>query len=279
MIARACPLCGQSGHRLIFAARDLNSRMSDDEFRVVRCRCGMAYLNPIPADPGRHYPDSYEAHRTLGDGTARRSGSRRFRSLEGLAPGAMLDVGCGSGYDLLALRDRGWSVAGVEMNPRAAENARAQGLDVRTGTLSDARFEADRFDLVTMFHVLEHLPDPVGVASEAARILEPGGRLLAQVPNLHGANAWFFREHWYELDVPRHVNFFTPGTLRTMLGKAGLRVVSIRWIESAADFRRSLSHRTGLRLKARPLRATLRAAFKFLNLFRTGEMLEVVARR
>ena len=276
---RRCPLCGGAGPRRLFSARDLNARLSDESFTVVRCRCSMAFLSPAPVDPSRHYASDYEPHRDLGDGTRRRKGSQRLRRLELLVPGRLLDVGCGSGFDLLAMRDRGWQVAGVEMNAQAAGRARAQGLDVRAGGLDEARFPDGAFEAVTLFHVLEHLLDPVAIAREVARVLRPGGVMLAQVPNFGGMGARLFREYWYELDVPRHVNFFTPSTARRLVSGAGLKLASLRWIESAADFNRSLERWTGYRVRLRPMRTLLRQTIRMLNLFRTGDMLEILARK
>jgi len=278
LVKRRCPLCDGDRHRTVFRARDLNSKTTDHDFDVVRCRCRMTYLNPVPRDLSRHYPTAYDAHRDLGDGTKRRRHSHRFDRVLDLPPGDLLDVGCGSGFDLLAMRDRHWRVAGVEMNPQAVERARAQGLDVRQGTLSEANFPAASFDVVTLFHVLEHVTDVLALVREIRRILRPGGVMLAQVPNFDGANARLFKAAWYELDVPRHVNFFSSATLRDLVGRASLEVASLRWIESAADFRRSFKNRFGHTAGLRAAKPLLKAAFTVLNFWRTGDMLEIVAR-
>jgi 2-polyprenyl-3-methyl-5-hydroxy-6-metoxy-1,4-benzoquinol methylase len=275
---RRCPLCAGERHKTVFTARDVNSNTTDHDFSVVRCPCRMTFLNPVPRDLGRYYPATYDAHRDLGDGKKRRKKSHRFDRILDLTPGDLLDVGCGSGFDLLTMRDRGWRVAGVEMNPQAVERARAQGLDIRQGTLADARFPDGSFDVVTLFHVLEHVPDVLSLVQEIRRILRPGGLMLAQVPNFDGANARLFKAHWYELDVPRHVNFFSSTTLKDLAAKAGLDVVSLRWIESPSDFRRSFKNRFGTSAGLGAAKPLLKAAFTVLNFWRTGDMLEVLAR-
>ena len=279
-VVRDCPLCGGSKQTRLFGARDVNSRVTDEEFTVVRCVCRMVFLNPVPRDLGRYYPAAYDPHRELAGAPKKpRKGSHRFDRIAAMKPGRILDVGCGSGYDLLAMRAKGWEVAGVEMNTQAASHAREQGLDVRQGTLAEAKLASESFDVVTLFHVLEHLPDVRSVVQEVARLLKPGGVMLAQVPNFEGANAKLFRENWYELDVPRHVNFFSPATLKAMVGKAALSVASLRWIDSAADFRRSLKNKYGRTFGAKVARPLLRVTSSVLNLWRTGDMLEVLARR
>jgi 2-polyprenyl-3-methyl-5-hydroxy-6-metoxy-1,4-benzoquinol methylase len=279
LVARDCPLCGGREHKELFRATDVNSRVTDEEFTIVRCACRMVFLNPVPRDLGRYYPAAYDPHRDRGGAPKKlRKGSHRFDRLAGMKPGRLLDVGCGSGYDLAAMREKGWEAAGVEMNAQAAAHARAQGLDVRQGTLLDARLGEGSFDVVTLFHVLEHLVNVREVVSEVARVLKPGGVMLAQVPNVEGANAKLFREHWYELDVPRHVNFFSPATLKALVSKE-LPVASLRWIESSADFRRSLKNKYGRTFGAKVARPLLRVTYTVLNLWRTGDMLEVLARR
>jgi len=275
LISRSCPLCGGAERRTLFDARDLNAGVEARAYPVVRCRCGMAYLASIPARPADAYPESYDAHAEA----LRPAGpSRRFDRVIGRRPGRLVDVGCGSGRDLMALRQAGWSVKGIETSPDAVRRARAAGLDVLEGTIEEARLGPGSADLVTMFHVLEHLPDPVAVAREAGRILAPGGVLLAHVPNFGGLNARLFRGFWYELDAPRHVNFFTIETARRMIAQAGLHLSHIGTRAAPGDFRRSLRLAFG-RNPLRPFDGAIRIASRVINLFRWGDVIELIATR
>jgi hypothetical protein len=157
-------------------------------FSVVRCRgCGLAYLDPRPtvAEIGHYYPDDYHTARGAG-GLAQRLEyawrRRQFGEVEGwladLRPGRgrLLDVGCGSGELLEALRADGWSVSGVEPSARSAEIARAQrGLDVQTATFDDALLPEGSFEAVVFAAALEHLHDPLAALQRARRLLAPDG--------------------------------------------------------------------------------------------------------
>jgi SAM-dependent methyltransferase len=151
----------------------------------------------------------------------------RLRELEGLAPGRLLDVGSGKGAFLAAARDAGWDVLGVESAPDAAEAARANfGVDVIVGDFLAMR-PLGTFDVVTMWHVLEHVTDPMGALERAAVSLKPGGRLVVSVPNSKSLQAHIGGEDWFHLDLPRHLFHFTPRSLTTLVERAGFRVATI----------------------------------------------------
>lgn len=142
--------------------------------------------------------------------------------------GRLLDVGCGSGDVLLALRRWGWSVCGVEPDPAAAAAARAQGLDVRTGFVTDLPADGGPFDAVVLSHVIEHVADPVGTLAACGRVLRPGGRLYVVTPNAGSDGAGLFGPAWRGWEVPRHFQVFTAGGLRDVIAAAGLCPVSVR---------------------------------------------------
>lgn len=141
--------------------------------------------------------------------------------------GRLLEVGCGSGQALRVLRDLGWHAEGVDFDRAAVESARARGLDVRLGSLSEQGYAAESFDAVVMSHLIEHVPDPLGVLEECRRVLKPGGRLVLLTPNARSWGRILFREHWFALDPPRHLILFHPGTLRTLAEAAGLAVLRL----------------------------------------------------
>jgi SAM-dependent methyltransferase len=160
----------------------------------------------------------------------RLSSAIRLRELDGLAPGRLLDVGSGKGAFLAAARDAGWDALGVEYAPEAAEAARATfGVDVIVGDFLEVR-QLGTFDVVTMWHVLEHLTNPMGALAHAAESLKPGGRLLVSVPNLDSLQARLGGDDWFHLDLPRHLFHFTPRSLTTLVERAGFRVDRISYL-------------------------------------------------
>lgn len=212
-----CALCGGTRVRRLYEMRDYRLRTDDRLWSVVRCvRCGLGFLNPRPSpeEVGRHYPSSYYAKRE--------ADVARYHRLAAYVPGPprrLLDVGTADGHFLEVMREKGWRVAGVEPGGSRPERD-DRGLDIRYAPFPSgtADIAAGSFDVITAWAVFEHLHDPAGAFAECARLLAPGGRLVIQVPNLDSV--------WARLpiaeDVPRHLYFYDPATLRELGRRAGL---------------------------------------------------------
>lgn len=141
----------------------------------------------------------------------------------------VLDVGCGSGLFLAALAKRGFECHGTEFSDDTAVRARAlPGLRVHTGPIDADTYAAGSFDLISVWHVLEHLGDPDELLRHCARWLRPGGALMLAVPNIDSWQARLFRGAWFHLDPPRHFFHFGPGSLGSALAAAGFRVERMR---------------------------------------------------
>ncbi len=239
-----CPLCHaeETGHFL-----DARDHVTGQSFALHRCQpCGFVFVWPPPASLDAYYPASYRAYHPLILRFFRFIHRRRVRAwTRERGTGQALEIGCGHGWMLAALRDHGWQVTGLERTEESAAFARDQhGLDVRVGALGTLGDEP-QFDLIVMNQVLEHLPDPRERLAACARLLKPGGRLVIGVPNLASWQFRFSRQHWQHLDVPRHLGHFTPDALRGALERAGLRAETLRtvsweydpfgWVQSALN--------------------------------------------
>ncbi len=142
--------------------------------------------------------------------------------------GRLLDVGCGPGKLLRVLRDWGWDTYGVDFSPVAVEYARKKhNLKVDLGTIHDAKYPANHFDVVMFNHCLEHVYDPIESLMEAHRILKPGGVLQITIPNADSFEAHVFGKWWVQWDVPRHLHHFTRTTMSRTLVKTGFQPVTI----------------------------------------------------
>jgi 2-polyprenyl-3-methyl-5-hydroxy-6-metoxy-1,4-benzoquinol methylase len=142
--------------------------------------------------------------------------------------GRLLDVGCGNGQFLAQMQKLGWEVMGVELDPEAVRIAEERfGLRVFQGTLEEARLPDGSFDTVTMNHVIEHVPNPIGLLAECRRILRPGGKLVVVTPNIESLGHRLFREAWRGLEVPRHLYIFSPRALQECAERAGLKVLKL----------------------------------------------------
>jgi 2-polyprenyl-3-methyl-5-hydroxy-6-metoxy-1,4-benzoquinol methylase len=158
-----------------------------------------------------------------------RLGRRTLDAIPWAGGGELCDFGCGDGAFLRLCRRRGWSVCGVDFNEKVAHWARERDrLEVVAGTWPGEALAGRTFDVITAWHVIEHLPDPAGWVRAAAGKLNPGGYLLVCCPD---AGSWAFRtfgRDWYGLDVPRHLSHFTTWKLVELLAGAGLAVERIR---------------------------------------------------
>lgn len=245
----ACNLCGSDQMIPVIVGRDRLFH-PDSTFNVVRCAdCTLAYLNPRPdaEELGAYYPLEYHAGvRDYHDSPCSTMqvglGIWLRRRTPPFVPGGrLLDIGCSGGGYLLEMRKRGWEVHGVEMDPDVRRFEQL-GLSVRSGLaeVALAEFPDEHFDVVTSWHVLEHVFDPSRVLSEAYRILKPGGVLMLEVPNFDSLDRRVLRTYWAALELPRHLYHFTPKTLGALLQKAGFRESVIRGVPYALSLTLSL---------------------------------------
>jgi len=154
--------------------------------------------------------------------------------MDGSWKGRLLDLGCGNGQFLARMRELGWDTLGIEPDPEAAKIARDNhGLEVYVGAVDEVGLPADLFDVITMSHVIEHLPDPIHILRVCGRLLRRGGRLVMITPNIGGLGHRLFGQAWRGLDPPRHIMLFSVKTLRACAESAGLDVVEL-WTSTSS---------------------------------------------
>ncbi len=231
-----CNLCGSRTRTLLYDIPDpVDARSS---WRLWRCaECSLVYLNPQPDpdDLAPHYGREYYGEQNVRFGGpleafeiwCRRQRARRVGRLR--SPGRVLDVGCGRGVMLAALRDMGWQVVGTEVSAEAARHARDHlGIEVHAVDLTDLPHQHSHFDAITFWHVLEHLPDAGGAIRRARALLRPGGLLVVAVPNMDSLEACLAGPAWFHLDVPRHLFDFPESALWQLLDEQGFLIRRVR---------------------------------------------------
>ncbi len=240
----SCNLCGSSETVQVYQnLPDYYLNTPCVHVTLVRCsNCGLIYQNPrpTPEEIGKYYEGDYPPF--AAQSFTRKSGWLREKALQYgqkkriryvthvKQGGKLLDIGCATGAFLKSLKaSRSFDPHGVEINPLAAELARTLGLDVRTGSLKEAAYSDNFFDVVTMWDVLEHLHDPTANLREIWRVLKPGGALIIRVPNGGSLDARLFSQTWAGLDPPRHLYVFTYTTLVNILENTGFSVADVRY--------------------------------------------------
>lgn len=224
-----CPLCGHAESRPLFTVKDWAFSCSQAEFTLRRCAvCGCGYLSPRPAEddmPRFYPPEFYWSWEGASEPLAWEEIIRqRAKQLEAKAawladrpPGRLLDVGAQKGEFLWYMRQRGWQVEGVEIDPGVPNPAR---MTIRYGDFLVMELEAGAYDVITFWAVLEHVYRPAAFIEKAAALLKPGGRLVLLVTNLHSIQArWFCQD-----DYPRHLTIFTKPALQRLCARHGLRL-------------------------------------------------------
>lgn len=234
----SCPVCGSSDIDKVFDSVDHFS--SRELFPVCDCKeCGFRFTNHFPSEDeiGKYYDSpGYISHSDSDKGLTNRM-YHLFRRLmlrrkvnlvkRHLKKGNanLLDIGCGTGYFLNAAKERGFTVSGIEKDEKAREKAITRfGLDVRDET-AFFRLERSSYDVVTLWHVLEHLEKLNESIEKMADILSPDGTMVIALPNHQSFDAKWYKEKWAAYDTPRHLWHFTPDTLERLLANHNLSVV------------------------------------------------------
>lgn len=154
-----------------------------------------------------------------------------------LESGRLLEIGCGSGDFLIAMKEKGWRVEGMDVDAAAAEVARQRsGVTVRVGSLGELGYPEASFDAITMCHVIEHVHDPVELLTECARLLAPGGRLVLVTPNWRSLGHRLFGARWPGIDAPRHLQIFTAESITDAIQRAGMIVEDLRLTIRGGDY-------------------------------------------
>lgn len=227
--------------------RDLPDRLCriDGRFTYVRCLgCGLIQLRDIPANLAEFYADYrphcqasaiYSLFRKVLLGHCYRLGRGGGR--------ALLDIGCGDGWYVREMADKGWRAVGYEFDQAYADRlADRLGIEILADQATLGRC-ADQFDRVTMHFCFEHLTHPVHMVDLAGRCLKAGGEIAITVPNIDSAEARTFGDRWFHLDPPRHISFFTKELLGDLLRRKGFADVRVRPLPIATGFAGSMVYR------------------------------------
>lgn len=231
-----CPVCGNNSFSTFLKTRDYF--LTQTTFTLDQCNeCGFVFTNPVPllADLPKYYdsPDylSHTADTFSLTGQVykmfrKANIKNKYKLVNRYKQGkSLLDIGCGTGELLNHFNKMGWNVNGIEPNSSARSFAvKNYNIPVFAENGLD-KFDKESFDVISMWHVLEHVPDLNGRMIQLKKLVKNDGLLIIALPNLNSPDAIKYGPHWAGLDVPRHLYHFTKDTFQTLLQKHNMELL------------------------------------------------------
>ncbi|MBU1131461.1 class I SAM-dependent methyltransferase [Patescibacteria group bacterium] len=222
-----CMLCESPDYTVLF---------TKNGFDFVRCnKCGHIYVNPQLSEESitAHYNDNSKTTKLcqnyLSSKKSMELRSKLYKDFfsklkEGIPGGNILDIGCSMGQFLKMGKDLGYEVLGLELNEEAAQRAKKKfGVPVERKLLEECSFDDNSFDIISMFGVIEHLPNPVEVIKDVYRILKPGGAFIGLCPNVNSLVCMVLHQSSRTFDGRMHLSYFSNQTIRYLFTKVGFQ--------------------------------------------------------
>lgn len=243
-----CILCGGSSHKLSendFV--DADGVRRQDYVLFVCANCGSGWVVPQPSEKEMGSLYSEGVYKSSGGKGKRiigalldKSHQSKLNEIYQIAGkhGSLLDVGCGKGRFLYNAVKTGWDAEGQDYSATQASLAEAMaGAKVWVGDLGSLPILSRNYDVVTMWHVLEHMPNPQNAIKMIHSMLAKEGLLVVEVPNFSSLQASMGGNEWFQLDIPRHLWQFTPEGISQLLRTSGFDIITIKtWSSELGPF-------------------------------------------
>lgn len=246
LIEVGCPRCGIFIEECLVRTPDFD-HPTDLEFEVRHCtQCDILFTATRPPAPllfSRFYPDDYVCFGTTnGSPLTQWMNTKRIRAqaaqrgillttkLPKRQETQLLEVGCATGEFLHYCHDHlGYQVCGVEPNQALASSLQQKGFTVFPTTLEESNLADDYYDVVCLFHVLEHVWNPVASLRRIHQALKAGGMLYIEMPNTNTPSRTWFGRYWFPYHLPRHLTHFHESSLRALLEELGFEWITVRY--------------------------------------------------
>jgi len=241
--SKTCPVCKTEQVHYIFEAKDY--LVSGKNFSIYECNsCSFRFTNPFPLE--RDLKVYYDSPEYISHSTRIRRFSdriyfiiRRKNTFDKIKligkyqkPGQLLDVGSGVGFFLEMAAIKGWAVNGIEPNYRPKVIQESQSNIIVLDSLFSNQLKPFSYDAITMWHVLEHIPELQKAFSRVKDLLKPNGTLFLALPNWKSWDAKFYGNEWAAFDVPRHLYHFSQDSVKVLAERNGMvliKTVPIVW--------------------------------------------------
>jgi len=236
-----CPSCESKNITFVLKAKD--HTVSNEEFEIWQCNiCTLRFTQSIPGKEqivAYYKSENYISHSDTNKGLVnflyhkvrKRTLVAKRKLIEksaAISNGEILDIGCGTGYFLHSMQQAGWKITGLEPDETARDKAKElYGLIVQSPEVL-FQLPPSTFDVITMWHVLEHVHELKGYVKQIRRLLKPNGRLLVAVPNYTCYDQYVYKQYWAGYDVPRHLYHFSPDAMINLLVEYELKLLSVR---------------------------------------------------
>jgi SAM-dependent methyltransferase len=233
-----CPIC--NADKISFWRSGTDHNVSKDEFKISKCdACGFKFTNPIPTENtiGEYYKsDNYISHSATKKGIINKVyhkvRERAIKQKESLISSlskdkTLLDIGCGTGDFLGYCKTKNWEAIGLEPDEDARKLALANNNTETFSLEKLSELETESRDVITMWHVLEHVYNLNEDIEQYKRILKPGGHLVVAVPNCSSHDADHYKENWAALDLPIHLYHFTPNDIDQLMSNHGMKLTKV----------------------------------------------------
>jgi 2-polyprenyl-3-methyl-5-hydroxy-6-metoxy-1,4-benzoquinol methylase len=247
MVSQPCSVCGSTHFSEVFSVKDFS--ITQEVFVLTSCnQCGFLFTSDAPSqsDIGKYYQsDVYISHTDGSKGlieklyqlVRKKTLVDKRKLVSGIShkqKGNVLDYGCGTGAFLNEMKISGWQVSGIEPDSGARKRAE-QLVGSKIGLPEElSGLTSGQYDVITMWHVLEHVHELSWTIDQLKRLLKEDGRLFIAVPNHHSFDARHYGSFWAAYDVPRHLYHFSPDTMGLLMEKHGLKVIAQKamWFDS-----------------------------------------------
>ena len=216
--------------KVLFQARDYRLNRFDNLYSFVKCK-NCQLITQYPPSTEDEMVEHYNEN-TLYQGSENYSGikkqihefglNKRVKvSIRKKQNGLLLDIGCGSGsFIKYVAQHTQFKVMGTEVNKKQVDRLqKTDAFPILLGDISQLSLPSDHFDVITLWDVIEHVPDPISMLTEINKIIKPDGLVVIRVPNGNSLNSKLFGKYWAGIDAPRHYYVFTNETLSMLFNK------------------------------------------------------------
>lgn len=236
---KKCPICNTENFKFFLNTKDYFLTRKD--FTLVQCsNCSFVFTNPRP--DAIELPKYYESTDYLSHSAQNRNIKgliykifrtinikKKYKLIKKYCNGnSILDIGSGTGEFLAFFKSKGWKVVGIEPNNTAREVAKnTHNIEIYDNNKLE-KLQKSSFDIITLWHVLEHVPDLNKTINQIKHLLAKNGFIIIAVPNIEAPDFERYQERWAALDVPRHLYHFSKNTLSKLLEKHNFEIIQQR---------------------------------------------------